>query len=40
MGKLGIKRREIAGIQIREIGIKAQEQEFDTDSGLPQPGMG
>lgn len=40
MGKLRIKRRESAGIPIREIGIKAQKQEFNTDSGLPQPGMG
>lgn len=40
MGRLGIGRREIVGIQINEIGIKAQKQEFNTDSGLPQLGMG
>lgn len=40
MSKLGKEGKEIAGIQIRGIGIKAQKQEFNTDSGLPQLGMG
>lgn len=40
MSKLGIERKKIAGIQIRGIGIKAQKQEFNTDSGLPQVGNG
>lgn len=34
MGKLGIERKEIIGIQIRGIGIKAQKQELNADSGL------
>lgn len=40
MGKLGIERKEIIGIQIRGIGIKAQKQELNADSGLSQLVMG
>lgn len=40
MGKLEIEKKQIAGIQVRGLGIKAQKQEFNTDSGLPQLGMG